>query len=466
MSSVEVVKIVVVGPGDVREETEQIRAVLENLNQGMAADRALRLEFLNWRKDAYPGVHPLGPQGLIDEVLKIPDARLVIAIFWKRFGTAIPGGETGTQHEVRAAYDSWRRTKRPELMVYFNRDRVDLETREERRQYDAVSEFRESLPSQLPEIFTGEYRGSSTFAEEIRRRLENWLKANWPLGPDSLIKEPRRSIYVAATPPSLQAERQALVRELHARGWTVVPPEGLLHGDEPGIRDVIEGCLRRSVISVHLAGRRHSPLAELEADLAERAVARRILWVQPGAADDPETDASQRNFLASFSSDANLRGFRRWSERFETLLEELAMELSRPEARSAGTANVYLVYGPEDATEATDLLRGLYGLQLEVVEPPEPDEHFWEIHRDSLERCRGALFFWGRSGAAWFKRVYRAVSLEQSSQDRVRWVLLTQPRENKQPVMTYRAEVVEAYGGVTGDLLKRFAERVSAGVGL
>ena len=48
-------------------------AVLEELNNGIARDRGLRLELARWETDAYPGFHPEGPQGLIDAILRIED---------------------------------------------------------------------------------------------------------------------------------------------------------------------------------------------------------------------------------------------------------------------------------------------------------------------------------------------------------------------------------------------------------
>jgi hypothetical protein len=48
-------------------------AVLEELNNGIARDRGLRLELARWETNAYPGFHPEGPQGLIDAILRIED---------------------------------------------------------------------------------------------------------------------------------------------------------------------------------------------------------------------------------------------------------------------------------------------------------------------------------------------------------------------------------------------------------
>ncbi|HEY6341786.1 MAG TPA: tetratricopeptide repeat protein [Bryobacteraceae bacterium] len=236
MASVETVKVVVVGPSDVDAEVQHVRAVLDNLNREMAEDRQIRLECVNWKTHAYPGVHPLGPQGLIDEVLRIPDARLVIAIFWKRFGTPTASGKTGTEHEVKEAYESWAKTRRPELMVYFNRDRVDLATREDRSQYAAVCDFREDLPEKYPQILHWQYPNTAAFASEIRSALVNWLKQNYPIlqsqKQESPAARPAVALPLVNVPDLSQpitgrdAEAQFLLRYLddHRLAVIVAPP--------------------------------------------------------------------------------------------------------------------------------------------------------------------------------------------------------------------------------------------------
>ena len=366
MASVETLKVVVVGPSDVRAEVEQVRAVLDNLNQEIAEDRQIRLEYVNWRTHAYPGAHSLGPQGLIDEVLRIPDARLVIAIFWKRFGTPTASGETGTEHEVQRAYESWARARRPEVMVYFNRDKVDLATGEDRRQYNAVCEFREDLPAKYPQILHGEYPNTDAFVSKIRSALVNWLKQNYPILQGQKQEFPSQSVYVASVAADLTQERQSLVRELGARGWWVLPPEGALPASTAEQNAETRRYLRRSAMSVHLAGRQYCELAEREATAAAAVGKRRILWVQPGASEDLSTGKKQREFLASFERDPDLRGFERWGERSETLHEDLRAALLKLKTRSPGGANVYLVYGPEDGESAGGVLRDLFELRLEV----------------------------------------------------------------------------------------------------
>src|SRR6185436_16977284 len=66
--------------------------------------------------DAYPDVHPEGPQGLSNSVLRIEDSDIVIAIFGSRIGT-------GTISEILQALDARKKRRGlPHVMIYFRND--------------------------------------------------------------------------------------------------------------------------------------------------------------------------------------------------------------------------------------------------------------------------------------------------------------------------------------------------------
>ena len=135
MHQADILRIVVASPGDVQAERDALRTVLEELDQGIALEHGLRLELARWETDAYPGFHPEGPQGLIDAILCIEDCDILIGIFWKRFGTPVQDANSGTEHEFRRAYDAWKQTRRPHIMVYFNQRAYTPKTREETDQW-------------------------------------------------------------------------------------------------------------------------------------------------------------------------------------------------------------------------------------------------------------------------------------------------------------------------------------------
>jgi hypothetical protein len=114
-----VLRLVVASPSDVKDERDALAEILEEVNRDTVGPARLHLELSRWETDAYPGFHAEGPQGLIDPILKIEDCDVLIGIFWTKMGTPTPGGRTGTEHEFHTAFQSWKRSDRPQIMAYF-----------------------------------------------------------------------------------------------------------------------------------------------------------------------------------------------------------------------------------------------------------------------------------------------------------------------------------------------------------
>jgi len=143
MEQVRILRVVVASPGDVAAEREAVvRAAEEvNRNTGRGRGRGLRLEVYRWETDARPGFNPEGPQGIIDPFQRIEGCDLLIAIFWKRFGTPTVDGRTRTEHEFNIAYQAWKEKRRPEIMMYVRRQPAGFEDEQSR----LVDQFQETL---------------------------------------------------------------------------------------------------------------------------------------------------------------------------------------------------------------------------------------------------------------------------------------------------------------------------------
>jgi hypothetical protein len=207
---VQILRIVVASPGDVQPERDLLPDVVAELNQGIAADRGLRLELIRWETDAYPGFHPEGPQGLIDPILKIDHSDVLIGIFWTRFGTRAKGMRSGTEHEFRTAFESWKNKKRPQIMVYFNQKPYTPKTKNEADQWGAVLKFKEKFPK---EGLARPYNGKAQFRELVRKHLTQFIR-NWtpvpPAPPLAVWPPPPQQ-------PGLFVGRQEGLQELKRR---------------------------------------------------------------------------------------------------------------------------------------------------------------------------------------------------------------------------------------------------------
>lgn len=138
-----------------------------------ALDRKLRLELSRWETDTFPGFHVDGPQGGIDPILKIADCDLLLGVFWRRFGTPTKDAASGTEHEFKLAYQTWKQQGRPQIMVYFNQKAYTPKSKEETDQWGKVLEFRNNFPQ---ERLWWPYKGKAQFISLVRNHLTQYVR--------------------------------------------------------------------------------------------------------------------------------------------------------------------------------------------------------------------------------------------------------------------------------------------------
>lgn len=160
-------RIVIASPSDVQKEREAALRVIDDYNRHRWVPR-LTLTPFSWDTDAYPAFHLQGPQGIIDSLADITQSGILVVIFWSRFGSPIAPGalETGTQHEFRIAYESWKEKGSPQIMVYFKRKAVAIDKSEDAAQWGAVLQFKETFPD---EGMYKEYKGGTAEFERVFR---------------------------------------------------------------------------------------------------------------------------------------------------------------------------------------------------------------------------------------------------------------------------------------------------------
>ena len=151
--------------------------MVEELNRTAAADRGCQLSLWHWRFDARPGIHRDGPQAPIDELMRIEEADIVVGIFWRRFGTPTRTAGSGTEHELRRAYQAWKARERPELMLYFCTRAYAPTTVDDLTQWLRVFEYRDALP---PEILSWRYASAPEFADLLREHVTRYLLRRFP----------------------------------------------------------------------------------------------------------------------------------------------------------------------------------------------------------------------------------------------------------------------------------------------
>ena len=165
------IRVFVSSPSDVESERYQLTKVVSELNAtitSVASEKGISLEMVKWETHTTPALDPGGPQAVVTRQIGTYD--LFIGIMWKRFGTPTPGGRgSGTEEEFRLAYESWEKTRKPEIMFYFCQAPFPLpKDEEETNQLPKVAAFRNEL-SQKGLI--GEYEDRDSFADVVRLHL-------------------------------------------------------------------------------------------------------------------------------------------------------------------------------------------------------------------------------------------------------------------------------------------------------
>jgi hypothetical protein len=164
---------VLASPSDVQAERDAADSVIDSLNRmllggGFAA--ALRL--VRWEKDVYPGLHHRGPQGLIDDQLRIEECDILIGVFWKRFGTPVGDAESGTAHEIQRAIETWNDRGTPQVMVYFRETHEQAIPPDEEEQFRKVQNFKQQLRLKYGAL-VGKYEDDADFCLKLYEHLHS-----------------------------------------------------------------------------------------------------------------------------------------------------------------------------------------------------------------------------------------------------------------------------------------------------
>ena len=174
MKQAKIVKIVFCGPGDVSKELEIAAEVIEKWNLRNFEALNCGVSLTNWKKNSVPSMEKRG-QAVINGQL-IDEADLMIAVFWRRFGTPTGMHSSGTEEEVVRAM-----AREIPVMLYFS----DLEApmiEPDHEQAKLLEDFRRrAMATGLP----GTFRSRRDFKEQLERHLDEnirkFLTAGWAL---------------------------------------------------------------------------------------------------------------------------------------------------------------------------------------------------------------------------------------------------------------------------------------------
>jgi hypothetical protein len=237
----------------------------------------------------------------------------------------------------------------------------------------------------------------------------------------------RGAVYLARTAADLREQREALRRELEARGYEVLPG-GELPEDIEGYRAAVAQALSRSRLSIHLVGARYGAVpdgAKESGVVVQSALAREragpalrvVLWTPQEVTAERVTDEAQREYLKSLATAAfdpeQIDLVHSSFEQLKAVVMERLEPRVAPAASTApaGAASVYLIHDPADGEEAKRLRTALRAAGCSVLWPASEGtpEELAEVHRANLLACEGVVALWGKTREAWVRLKLRDV---------------------------------------------------------
>ena len=178
---VELISIFLASPGDVAEERQLARDVIDEINRTTGRDRSFRLEVTGWDTDSFASYGNDGQSLINDQIGQMEDYELFVGILWNRFGSPTPRADSGTEEEFNRAEESHRRIHQPNIMFYFCQRPTNLRNASEINQKGKILAFKERVQEGG---LTVDYVTASEFQAKFRHDLSRWLVTRTAVTPD------------------------------------------------------------------------------------------------------------------------------------------------------------------------------------------------------------------------------------------------------------------------------------------
>jgi nucleoside 2-deoxyribosyltransferase len=147
-------------PGDIEEEIDVIKEVIEQFNNNIAVHSNIRLEAKHWSKNSYPQSGGKA-QALLNKQF-IDECDMAIAVLWTKFGTPTDEYDSGTEEEIIKMLN-----QNKQVFLYFSNKPIHP-TAINQDQYNKVRQFKEKYATQ------GIYHEYNNL-EHFRLMLQNHL---------------------------------------------------------------------------------------------------------------------------------------------------------------------------------------------------------------------------------------------------------------------------------------------------
>lgn len=191
MKKVNVLRIFLASPGDVKAEREMIFALKEDLDLLIGKDKNIKFEIVNWERNTYPG-KGTDAQDVINEQIN-GEYDVFIGIFWQRFGTPTSRYESGTLEEYENAKKKYENDKEnTHIMMYFKTEGslniydIDVE------QLKKVKSFKDKI-SKEDGLLYSEFEKTEDLKNLVQINLANLVRDKFSKKKRNIRKSPQQN---------------------------------------------------------------------------------------------------------------------------------------------------------------------------------------------------------------------------------------------------------------------------------
>lgn len=173
MKKVNVLRVFLASPGDVKAEREMIFTLKDDLDVLIGKDKNIKFEIINWERNTYPGKGE-DAQDVINEQIG-DEYDIFIGIFWQRFGTPTNRHESGTVEEYENAKIKYENdSDNTHILMYFKTQEVDLYSID-LEQFSKVKEFKNRIAKEEG-IYYSTFDKTEDLKNLIQLNLSNLIR--------------------------------------------------------------------------------------------------------------------------------------------------------------------------------------------------------------------------------------------------------------------------------------------------
>ncbi|HZG45671.1 MAG TPA: hypothetical protein VEZ41_05325 [Allosphingosinicella sp.] len=234
-----VVPIMLASPGDVGEEREEARAVINTWNYINSLSSNVVLIPVGWETHSAPDLAGRAQELINDRVLA--DCDLLVGIFWTRLGTPTGNSASGTVEEIERHLDVGK-----PAMVYFSTKPVALDS-VNLDQYKALKDFKTWCEGKgLIETFDdlNDFRDKFTRQLQLLMNQNSYLSdivsAEAPVAPIAQPEQPQLSAEARELLVHAVSDPSGIIMKIATLGGRYIQTNGQTFGDP---RDRRSGAL-------------------------------------------------------------------------------------------------------------------------------------------------------------------------------------------------------------------------------